>query len=58
MFFFFLLVLGKILEKDFYLMVGMRNEKYVNNIKVEVEKVCLGVVFCVDIFVVGLVVVV
>lgn len=31
----------------------MRNEKYVNNIKAEVEKVCPGVVSCADILAVG-----
>lgn len=51
--FFLLSAPGKTSEKDSHSMVGMRNEKYVNNIKAEVEKVCPGVVSCADILAVG-----
>lgn len=44
---------GKTSEKDSHSQVGMRNEKYVNNIKDAVEKICPGVVSCADVLAVG-----
>lgn len=44
---------GKSSEKDSHSQVGMRNEKYVNNIKDAVEKICPGVVSCADVLAVG-----
>jgi len=40
-------------EKDSTTQEGMRNEKYVNNLKDAVEKVCPGIVSCADILAVG-----
>jgi peroxidase len=40
-------------EKESHNQVGMRNEKYVNNIKAAVEAACPGVVSCADILSLG-----
>lgn len=44
---------GKTSEKDSVTQEGMRNEKYVNNLKNAVEQVCPGVVSCADVLAVG-----
>ncbi|KAG0611232.1 hypothetical protein M758_7G125100 [Ceratodon purpureus] len=40
-------------EKESHNQVGMRNEKYVNNIKAAVEAACPGVVSCADVLALG-----
>lgn len=40
-------------EKDSVMQVGMRNQKYVNNIKAAVEAACPGVVSCADVLALG-----
>lgn len=44
---------GSLAEKDSHSQVGMRNEKYVNDIKAAVELECPGVVSCADILALG-----
>ena len=45
--------IGNPAEKDSHSQVGMRNEKYVNDIKAAVELECPGVVSCADILALG-----
>jgi peroxidase len=44
---------GNPAEKDSHFQMGMRNEKYVNDIKAAVELECPGVVSCADILALG-----